>query len=104
LEEAIERVRTNNGWGDRENICLQNSTPAQYEEVLGTLRGNNLATFISENFSLLRTTGLSEAFIHGTNNFKIACKNIIKTTPDSRLANILKRAFESNNTPLNVDE
>ncbi|MHB2248855.1 P-loop NTPase fold protein [Pseudomonas fitomaticsae] len=104
LEEAIERVRSNSGWGDRENICFQKSTPKQYEETLKTLRGSELAKFICENFSLLRTIGLSDSFQHGINNFKEASTSIISTDPKSRLALILKREFEKNNVPLNINE
>jgi len=104
LEEAIERVRSNSGWGDRENICFQKSTPTQYEETLKTLRGSELAKFICENFSLLRTIGLNDSFQHGINNFKEASTSIILTDPESRLALILKREFEKNNIPLNINE
>ncbi|WP_349746667.1 P-loop NTPase fold protein [Pseudomonas frederiksbergensis] len=104
LEEAIERVRSNSGWGDRENICFQNSTPTQYEETLKTLRGSELAKFICENFSLLRTIGLNDSFQHGINNFKEASTNIVRSAPESRLAFILKREFEKNNIPLHINE
>jgi hypothetical protein len=104
LEEAIERVRSNSGWGDRENICFQNSTQTQYEETLKTLRGSALAKFITENFSLLRTIGLSDSFQHGINNFKEASTSIIRTMPESRLAIILKREFEKNNIVLKISE
>jgi len=104
LKEAIERVRSNSGWGDRENICFQESTPAMYEETLKTLRGGELAEFISENFSLLRTIGLSDSFQHGIRNFKEASTTIIRTTPESRLAFILKREFEKNNMLSEISE
>lgn len=104
LEEAFDRIRSNKGWGDRENICFQQSTPAQYEEVIRRLRGNKLGDFLHENFSLLRTTGLSEEFLHGTNNFKSSCRSIIQSTSNSRLVQILTRALDDNNILLEIDE
>lgn len=102
LEEAINRVRCNNSWGERELISFQQSTPAQYEEIIKKLRGGELGKFVSGNFSLMQVSGLGRELLHGLENFKLACGSIVKSSPESRLAKILLRAFESNGLPLEV--
>jgi len=100
LAEAFHRIRQNNGWGDRENVCLSESTQQSYEEVIRGLRGRALADFLSENFSILRIANPSAEFLHALANFKSACKQIIDTNPNSRLSQILTRTFNSHNVTL----
>ncbi|MBA1245472.1 P-loop NTPase fold protein [Pseudomonas japonica] len=100
LVEALQRIRNNNGWGDRENICLSESTPKMYEATIRSLRGKELANFLNENFSIMRISNPEPAFSHALENFKYACKNIVDSDPDSRLSEILIRVFHSNNVAL----
>lgn len=98
LEEAINRIVKNSGWGNREEATLSKSTIEQYEKTLRCLKKDDLSSFLHEHLSRLRNGGSVNhpAFTIATANFEAASRSICLAEPTSRLSNILRREFDRN--------
>lgn len=94
LNEAIDLLRNSN-WGDREINALKESTLDQYKEALEKLNGEKLRVFLVMHLAWIQENTSDEIYKHCSDNFIAACGNIVKEAPDSRLAAIIKRVFQS---------
>ncbi|MFY9327482.1 MAG: P-loop NTPase fold protein [Georgfuchsia sp.] len=93
--EATERIIKNSGWGEREKIALARSTVQEYESSLRQIKNDELARFLLEHLEWIRNGPYDDNFKTGVDNFIAACAGISTSDPDSRLARIIHRAFQS---------
>lgn len=96
VEQTLERIVKNSGWGERERIALARSTVQDYENVLRQIKDDSLRHFLKEHLGWVRHGAPDESFRNGVDNFLAACRNIVAANSGSRLSGIIVRSFQSN--------
>jgi hypothetical protein len=95
LVEAVLHISQESSWGNRQTKPIESATQAEYEAAIRSLKLADLRTFLYEHLKWHGQQLGNEYFPNGVSNFVSACRNICFSEPSSRLANMIKRTFET---------
>ncbi|MDR6178377.1 hypothetical protein QE393_001637 [Pseudomonas sp. SORGH_AS 211] len=97
IEEAVSKISRVGSWGDRESDVIRSAEVETFASALNRLNGSDLAQFIYGVFGLSRISNLDESYPGTMSKFYEACRAVIRSNSESRLAGILEREFDRNN-------
>ena len=90
IKIALTKNRSSSG-----TKILNNTTPAQYENILTHLSSADLKDFTRQMTKMhINNNAEFKDLSKATNNFILACSNIIKNQKPARLSKILHRLFD----------
>lgn len=91
------KISTTKTWSQADIETLNNTTPAQYENILEQLSPTDLKDFTWQMVKMHNDkSSYFKYFSTATNNFIHACSNIVKAQQPERLSKILQRLFNLN--------
>lgn len=94
LVDAAMAISGKTSWGERERLAIGNSSVSNFVSAFRDLKNEELKTFLDLFLTWrIHDNSKDEPYATAAKHFVAACKSIILTSPDSRLALMISRHF-----------